>query len=481
MTFVTDGIGDIGRDEFPGIAIVMAGRICFFDDSRYLMVFGLIASLLSFLFGNGLGNSRQRRFLLEVEVFVIFRMVGILDGQGDIGIGIIREPVVVGIFKGREDGVGIGADCGQAFLAVPFMIGAGNGSAVSVVGDDDDQRVVPVFFIPFLSIFDGLIELDGIIRCALPIHGMELLVDGSAFNHGKEAFRVLAEDVQGFLGHVDEVRLIRIFTEDFRVLEHFPIDINVHRPRMEQAQERFVVRCGHHFFRIGDEGIAFILKFLDDVLVVVALRALFGLRDITARAAAHDDVRAMIIFEIFRSDVVLVGTAARMTDHGSRRSVCRFSLGDDTDGHAAAAFYDFRNIFDTRIIEGIFRGICIDPQGIDDGFMACRISRRRVGAVCRQGIVTAGRNQAVMGHLFHSQQVIVLAVGHAFGNDAGHFAGLQGHAVADEEDDVLGLALGFFLDDGIAGIGGVSAVSIGGRRLYRIGTGFREIDLIGTI
>ena len=136
------------------------------------MVFGLIASLLSFLFGNGLGNSRQRRFLLEVEVFVIFRMVGILDGQGDIGIGIIREPVVVGIFKGREDGVGIGADCGQAFLAVPFMIGAGNGSAVSVVGDDDDQRVVPVFFIPFLSIFDGLIELDGIIRCALPIHGM---------------------------------------------------------------------------------------------------------------------------------------------------------------------------------------------------------------------------------------------------------------------------------------------------------------------
>ena len=86
-----------------------------------------------------------------------------------------------------------------------------------------------------------------------------------------------------------------------------------------------------------------------------------------------------------------------------------------------------------------------------------------------------------MGHLFHSQQVIVLAVGHAFGNDAGHFAGLQGHAVADEEDDVLGLALGFFLDDGIAGIGGVSAVSIGGRRLYRIGTGFREIDLIGTI
>ncbi len=78
MTFVTDGIGDIGRDEFPGIAIVMAGRICFFDDSRYLMVFGLIASLLGFLFGNGLGISRKRRFLLVVEVLVILRMCVIL-------------------------------------------------------------------------------------------------------------------------------------------------------------------------------------------------------------------------------------------------------------------------------------------------------------------------------------------------------------------------------------------------------------------
>ena len=74
MAFVTDGIGNVGRYEFPGIAVVMAGRIGFFDDCRYLIVFGLIASLLSFLFGNGLRNSRQRRFLLEVEVFVIFRM-----------------------------------------------------------------------------------------------------------------------------------------------------------------------------------------------------------------------------------------------------------------------------------------------------------------------------------------------------------------------------------------------------------------------
>ena len=48
----------------------------------------------------------------------------------------------------------------------------------------------------------------------------------------------------------------------------------------------------------------------------------------------------------------------------------------------------------------------------------------------------------------------------------------KGHAVADEEDDVLGLALSFVLNDGIAGIGRISAIGIGSRRFYRIGTGF---------
>lgn len=91
MSFITDGIGDIGRNEFHGIASVVTSRVAFGNDRRNLMVFGLIASSLSFLFGNRLRNRRQGRFLLEVVVFVIFRMVSILDGQGYIGIRIVGE------------------------------------------------------------------------------------------------------------------------------------------------------------------------------------------------------------------------------------------------------------------------------------------------------------------------------------------------------------------------------------------------------
>ena len=97
-------------------ASVVTSRVAFGNDRRNLMVFGLIASSLSFLFGNRLRNRRQGRFLLEVVVFVIFRMVSILDGQGYIGIRIVGEAVVIGIFEGREDGVSIGTDSFNAFL-----------------------------------------------------------------------------------------------------------------------------------------------------------------------------------------------------------------------------------------------------------------------------------------------------------------------------------------------------------------------------
>ena len=138
-------------------------------------------------------------------------MVSILDGQGYIGIRIVGEAVVIGIFEGREDGVSIGTDSFNAFFAIVFMVGTGNGSTVSMVGDDDDQGIVTVFLIPFLSIFDSLIEFNRIVGSTLPIHGVELFVDGCAFDHSEEALRILAKDIQGFFRHVNEVRLIRIF------------------------------------------------------------------------------------------------------------------------------------------------------------------------------------------------------------------------------------------------------------------------------
>ena len=170
-----------------------------------------------------------------------------------------------------------------------------------------------------------------------------------------------------------------------------------------------------------------------------------------------------------------------MADHGSRRSIGRFSLGNDADGHATAAFYDFTDVFYAGIVEGIFCRIFIDTHGIDYRFMSRRISRCRVGTVRRQGIVAARRNQAVMRHFFHGQQVIIFPIGHAFGDNTCHFTGLQRHAVTDKENDILGLFLCFFLNDRIAGMADITARIIRCRSLHRIVSGFGEVHTVYTI
>ena len=213
----------------------------------------------------------------------------------------------------------------------------------------------------------------------------------------------------------------------------------------------------------------------------MTLGSRFALGDIPAGTATHDNIRTVVIFQIFRSQVILVGPAARMADHGSRCGVRRFGLGNDTYGHAAGPFDDFTDVFYAGIVKGIFCRIFIYAHGVDNRFMTCRIGRCRVGAVCRQGIIAAGRNQTVVGHLFHSQQVVIFPIGHAFGDNTCHFAGLKGHAVADEEDDVFRLFLGFFLNDCIAGIAYIAARIIRCRSLHRVAAGFGEIHVVHAV
>ena len=66
-----------------------------------------------------------------------------------------------------------------------------------------------MLFGPVFRIFDGFIKFDGIVSRTLPVHDMELLIDGSTFDHCEETIRILGEDIQCFLCHVHQVRLVR--------------------------------------------------------------------------------------------------------------------------------------------------------------------------------------------------------------------------------------------------------------------------------
>lgn len=163
-----------------------------------------------------------------------------------------------------------------------------------------------------------------------------------------------------------------------------------------------------------------------------------------------------------------------MADHGSRGGICGFRLGDHTDGHAPGPFQDFRDVFHFGVIQRILGGIFVYAHGVHHGFMAGGIGRRGVGAVGDQGIIAAGGNDRIVIQFFHGQQVVVLAVGHALGQDPGDFTGLQAHAVPYEQDHVPGPFGSLFLDHRISGSRNALPVSILGRYFDGVGAGLGE-------
>ena len=302
------------------------------------------------------------------------------------------------------------------------MVSAADGNNMGMVCQNDDEGIITMFFSPFFCIFNGLIKFDSIVSGSLPIHDMELFINGSTFNHSKEAVGVLGQDIQRLLRHVHEVRLVIKALQHLRVLQHFTVNVHIHGTGMEEAQHRLIRRSCHHFLGIGDKSISQILEILDHIVIILSLGAGNRLRQITGRTAAHNDIGTM-----------------------------GFRLGNDTHRHAAGPFHDFRNIFDLWIIERILCGIFINTHGVHHRLMARSIGGSRVGTVGDQGIITGSGNHCIVIQLFHSQKIIVLAVGHALGKDAGHLSGLKRHAVAYEKDDILRLLSSLFLDHFITG------------------------------
>ena len=90
---------------------------------------------------------------------------------------------------------------------------------------------------------------------------------------------------------------------------------------MEKTENRFVRRCFRKLGAGRNKSISFFLKFLNNIHIILTLRAGKSFRDIPGRTASENDIRAVIIFQIIFRQIILVGTAAGMTDHGGRRGI----------------------------------------------------------------------------------------------------------------------------------------------------------------
>lgn len=138
-------------------------------------------------------------------------------------------------------------------------------------------------------------------------------------------------------------------------------------------------------------------------------------------------------------------------------------------------------LFFWYVRERILGGVFVNAHSVDYGLVSGRISGCGVRTVGDEGVVAGSGDDCIMVEFFHSQKVIVLAVCHAFGKDAGDFSGLQRHAVADEKDDVLCAFHSLFIHNLVLGCGGGNDAIVISAGSDSDVTSLREADLIDAV
>ena len=130
-----------------------------------------------------------------------------------------------------------------------------------------------------------------------------------------------------------------------------------------------------------------------------------------------------------------------MREHGSRGSILDLGVRDDADCHSKPPLDQAGDGLDFRIIKRIERAIGIDAHGVDRRFVTGGVGAGRVCRIRNDRIGPGGRHQCHMRHVVHCQLAPRLAFCNALRQQARGDPMRRRHAVADEQDYVLGLSL----------------------------------------
>ena len=264
-----------------------------------------------------------------------------------------------------------------------------------------------------------------------------------------------------------EVRLVGVAL-DGAALEKLAVEHAIEVGRSGTGRAACSCRgLGHtsQFGRGGGVGVAGVAELDDIVLIVVALAAGGAFRRERVQPATHQDVRLEI--EELLDDVVVLHAPARMRNHRGRRRVLDLGVGDDPHREAEAALHQTGNCLHPRIVERVTRAVAIDSHGVHHGFVPGRVGTRRIRGIGDDGIGSRGRDQCHVRHLVHRQLAERLAFGHALGEQPRGDAVRVRHAVADEQNDVIGLPLPGAVDlpRHFAGVGAVGSPHLVDARL----------------
>ncbi|MNM86375.1 hypothetical protein D3C81_985260 [compost metagenome] len=307
---------------------------------------------------------------------------------------------------------------------------------------------------------------------------MQGVVDAAAFDHQEVAVAVFRQQVDGLDGHFRQARLGRAFAQRRRggaVQLIFQVAAGA-----VQADELLAAWRRRHFrFRRG-HGVALGGKFRQQVAAVGAAVLVTGRpwREVVA-AATHQHVDAVAQGRVvacaagrrLRGDRVLRIAVADVREGRRRRGVRQFRGGDGAHG-LALGFRQFQNgrralaagraVVDAQVAVGIAAGFLGDGilRHRDDFIVhldAGHVGGHRWRAVRRLRIVRERLDARRALQRVHRQAAVFLVLVDARGRHDG-----RAHAVAEEEDDVLGVG-------GVGAVGNAGGHERGQQRQFQGG------------
>lgn len=139
------------------------------------------------------------------------------------------------------------------------------------------------------------------------------------------------------------------------------------------------------------------------------------------------------------STVLATGTCV-----GNQSSWCRIgniSSGDDSNVATGETVEHLSNGLDLRVIESVGAGVGIDIQAIDGALVSSVESCSGVGRIGDEAVNRVGHLMTKNREFVHCHGGLVLSIDALVSDQACGRDHVGGHAITDEEDDVLGLAL----------------------------------------
>ena len=275
-----------------------------------------------------------------------------------------------------------------------------------MVAGDDDEGVVRMLLREVHDDAHGAVHGHGLAEAGAGVVGVAVVVDVAALDHDEERLVLQGEEVDALLGVLGEAPLVFGLVDGVR--EGAVVAADEELVGGLQVDFRDLVAVGHD--------VAFFLGDLVEVVVAAAV----------ALQAAAAEIFEPGVHEV-DADVVVVVAADVVRVERGRGGVVDGDAGEDADG-AAVLLRDFRDGFELALALGVHADAAVV------GLLAAGDGRAAGGGVGdvvgeRAGLGVALLGQGVDGEALAHGGLAELLRQHAL---------RQRHAVADEEEDVLG-------------------------------------------